>query len=762
MFRRRAFSVFGLFCLFIPSISLSFGQSKSSGPPSVERDEILDPIVNKTTAAINLRPDQAAQFRELLRSHSATLTELKSRLRQQPYLPGLLADLDNEQKSIKGELTRLLDEDQKTKLEAFNLQALPQPPGFITIGLPAREGLGPIPVDSPIAAPQTKARVGRLTDDQRILQLLDRASYGPKPGDVESIKKSGIEAYLEEQLHPDKIDDSVLEHRLEVLPTLHLSPGELYDYYPAGNVAMKRATEKNAPPVYGRPRQVSVELMQQKLVRAVESNRQLQEVMTDFWLNHFNVFLDKQPGPYLLTAYERDVIRPNALGKFQDLLLAVAKSPAMLFYLDNWLSQAPGSGRPRQPSAQPAPSKPKPQPAAQVSSGKIERPEPATMDSSTSKAVQANPATPKPATQAQPKPKPSKPAAAKPGINENYARELMELHTLGVDGGYTQKDVQEVARCFTGWTLEHGYQGDASFVFKPWMHDGGAKTVLGVRIAAGGGFSDGLQVLDILSRHPSTARFVSRELCQRFVSDKPSDQLVDRISRVFLRTGGDIAEVLRAIFASPEFNSPNAFRSKIKSPFELAASALRAVDGETDGAPPIEAWITRAGEPLYRYQFPTGYGEDSSRWVNSGVFLNRLNFMVELANNRIKGTHYDPARFGLLLKNSGVDQRADNPGKGIEALIDTLSASIVHTRLSGESRRALMISFGETDVSGTAAMRGATPSNRDSNKEGPHLALTGTGSHPEVTPRAHNEHSPETRVTQVIELLLGTQEFQRR
>jgi uncharacterized protein (DUF1800 family) len=765
MVKHRAFVLFGLACTLVSPSPASFSQSRNPSPPAVQHDELLDPIVKGTTAALDLRPEQEAEFRNLLHKHSAKLTDLKNHLRDHPYVPKLLADLDTEQKAIKDELSPLLDDGQKERLASFNLQALPAPPGIILISLPARSDVeGPIAEGAAIAAPQSRPRPIRLTDDQKILQLLNRITYGPRPGDIQAVKKLGIDGYLDQQLHPETIDDSAVERRLDVLPTLHFTSAELYDYYPDGNVALKRAGEKNAPPVYGRPRQVSVELMQQKLVRAVESKRQLQEVMTDFWFNHFNVFIDKQPGPYLLTGYERDVIRPNALGKFRDLLLAIAKSPAMLFYLDNWLSQGPDSSRPHQPSAQTSAPKPKsPQaaiaPVPQAVADKMGRPESGTSDhAGLPKTSDADKSAQTPA-----KAKPAKPAAPKQGINENYARELMELHTLGVDGGYTQKDVQEVARCFTGWTLDHGNQGDATFVFRPWMHDNGSKTVLGVQIAAAGGYSDGLRVIDILAHHPSTARFISKELCQRFVSDNPPEQLVDRIARVFLKTDGDIGEVLRAILTSPEFNSPAAFRSKIKAPLELAASALRALDGDTDGTPPIESWISRAGEPLYRYQFPTGFGEDSSRWVNSGVFINRLNFMVELANNRIKGTHYDPARFSPdVAKDAGATKESGYVGMDAGALVDRLSASIIHTTLSTESRRALMVAMSE-GAAGHDNANTARPAATDSHpgRQTRPASTAGPAKAPGLVPVRYDRNAG-VRVSQIIELLLGTAEFQRR
>jgi uncharacterized protein (DUF1800 family) len=342
--------------------------------------------------------------------------------------------------------------------------------------------------------------------------------------------------------------------------------------------------------------------------------------------------------------------------------------------------------------------------------------------------------------QSTPPPKPPAPPARKPGINENYARELMELHTLGVDGGYTQKDVQEVARCFTGWTIDRPNQG-GGFVFRPWMHDDGAKTVLGVTIPAGGGLNDGLRVIEILSRHPSTARFISKKLCQRFVSDEPSPQLVERIAQVFLKTDGDIREVIHAILISSEFNSPAAFRAKVKSPLELAASAIRALDGDTNGAPGLHEWIRRMGEPLYQFTFPTGYGETSEKWVNTGVFFNRINYAVALANNQIPGTSYDPMR--LVSTEAAANQ---------DELTNQLAALIVHTELSADSLRAVRTGLAEQAPATTAATA-ARPA-------------MDSGQRPEMVPaRAPSpiEASLERRrIAQAIGLLMGTAEFQRR
>jgi uncharacterized protein (DUF1800 family) len=340
---------------------------------------------------------------------------------------------------------------------------------------------------------------------------------------------------------------------------------------------------------------VARDLSEGKLLRAVYSNRQLDEVLADFWFNHFNVYLDKGADRYLVTAYERDVIRPRVLGKFKDLLEATAKSPAMLFYLDNWQSVGPD--------------------APQARGKKGAR-----------------------------------------GLNENYGRELLELHTLGVDGGYTQVDVTEAARCFTGWTIFQPQRG-GEFVFNRRVHDDGAKTVLGVKIPAGGGISDGEKVLDIVARHPSTARFISKQLAMRFVADDPPASLVDRMAETFRKTDGDLRAVMKTMLESREFFSEGAYRTKLKSPLEVVASAVRSVNGEVDYAFPLANQVAQLGQPLYRKQEPTGYSNSSQEWLNSGSLLARMNFGLQLADNKIPGVKVDASTGGIALGSPEFQKR---------------------------------------------------------------------------------------------------------
>jgi uncharacterized protein (DUF1800 family) len=368
-----------------------------------------------------------------------------------------------------------------------------------------------------------------------------------------------------------------------------------------------------------RPQRVIEELAMAKITRAVYSERQLQQIMDDFWFNHFNVFAGKGADRWLLTSYERDVIQPHTMGKFRDLLTATAKSPAMLFYLDNFLSADPNAAA-RQ-AAQRA--------ARQWRRGPFGQPWP---------------------------PRSQNPQAKKNvrGLNENYGRELMELHTLGVDGGYTQKDVTEVARCFTGWTIEKPREY-ADFKFDERLHDPNPKIVLGKKIHAGG-MKDAEEVIDLLVHHPSTAKFISTKLARRFVSDTPPASLVDRMAQTFQSTDGDIRAVLKTMIYSPEFWSRAAYRAKIKTPFELVVSTARALGTDLDTPMPLVQWTSRIGEPLYQCQPPTGYSDKAETWVNTGALLNRLNYSLALAGNKVRGSRSDVV--ALLGGDSSGDAHA--------------------------------------------------------------------------------------------------------
>ncbi len=632
--------------------------------------------------------------------------------------------------------------------------------------------------DKKSKSPDSSATTSSMDEDKKIVHALNRFTFGVRPGDVERVRSMGLEQWFDQQLHPDKINDSAVEARLDQYRTLHMSTRELVQNFPPnqvlkaienGKMSMpsdpaKRAVyesrmaayqqrqdnkqEKGAPaanngandaannadqpaggqkdtpaemkldandPPMSNPEQqqrkqredamyadigntaspataksttagnqsdsapamltqqqrredamyadidgpnllgmspddrykailkmspverldlarryrgekglqllegmtpqqretiqaivqpqvvVGGELAEAKLVRAIYSDRQLEEVMADFWFNHFNVFIGKGPDRYMLNAYERDVIRPHALGKFKDLLAATAKSPAMLFYLDNWESVGPNSdlalyGNQRRP----------------VRRGRF---------------VMFPPPRP------QNKNRPS-------GLNENYAREIMELHTLGVDGGYTQKDVTELAKVLTGWSIEQPQLG-GGFHFNERAHEPGAKFILGRRISEHGE-KEGEEMLDVLAHHPSTAKFISRKLAMRFVSDNPPQSLINRMAETFEKKDGDIREVLRTMFHSPEFWAADAYRAKMKTPFEFVVSAERAAGADVQNALPLVDTLNRMGMQLYGMQPPTGYSMKAEAWVNSAALLNRMNFALALGSGKLPGSSLDP------------------------------------------------------------------------------------------------------------------------
>ena len=611
-----------------------------------------------------------------------------------------------------------------------------------------------------------------LNNDQKILHALNRLTFGPRPGDFDQVRKLGLKKWIDIQLHPNRISENpLLESKLDPLDTLRMTPAELARHYPPpqlikamaeGRVpfpsdpeerlmidaAVRRIQQKQgkdagekptlenvglteeqqrtlrrgtpeeklkvfdglldeqkdevleamplgariglfsaAPPDLRRRIQKSAgpqavitqDLTEAKLLRAIYGNRQLEEVLTDFWYNHFNVFLDKGADRFLVTSYERDVIRPHVLGKFKDLLLSTAQSPAMLFYLDNVQSVDPRAAERLQARRR-------------------------------------------------------MPAKNRQGLNENYARELMELHTLGVDGGYTQRDVTEVARCFTGWSIRAPRQG-AGFEFRERLHDNGSKTVLGVKIRAGGGIEDGLRVLDILAHHPSTARFISRKLAIRFVADNPPESLIDKMARTFREKDGDLRAVMETMLNAPEFWSEGAYRSKLKSPLEMVASAVRALDADVDFTFALSQQLVQLGQPLYRKQEPTGYTNAGRDWVNSASLLARMNFSIALAANRIPGVKVDPQRF---------------PG---DAGIEQVAKDLLGTDLSDETRHAIEL--------GLNARNGETAETHSSAPTEPAALDTGKPKRrvfmPGILPP-----QPVPRPLIIAGLTLGSPDFQRR
>jgi len=524
-----------------------------------------------------------------------------------------------------------------------------------------------------LAANAPRSAVPGNPDDKTILHVLNRIGFGARPGDLDRVRQIGLAAYIDQQLHPERVPDAQLAARLSEYETLNKNSREIaQEYYLPAQMARQRAqaARKNSPaPQTGagdasstasgaapenpnaprtpeemqlarKAREPLVELSEQKIIRAAYSDRQLEEVMTDFWFNHFNVFAGKGATQEYLTAYERDVIRTHALGKFRDLLGATAKSPAMLFYLDNWQSIDPNGPHPV--------------------NGQYARP----FGRPVFVGPGVRPGAPFPMPNA-PQGQQAKAQQQRRGLNENYGRELMELHTLGVDGGYTQADVINVARAFTGWTIDQPRQG-GSFRFEPRFHDEGEKLVLGHRIKAGGGENDGGQVLDILAKHPSTAKFISTKLVRRFVSDTPPPALVDRAAARFTETDGDIREVLRTILTSPEFFAADAYRAKVKTPFEFVVSSIRATGSNVTDATALVQNVAQLGEPLYRCQPPTGYADKAEAWVNTGALLNRMNFALALVSGRMRGVEPGDAPVGAALANDISTSTAATLAKATE------------------------------------------------------------------------------------------------
>jgi uncharacterized protein (DUF1800 family) len=601
---------------------------------------------------------------------------------------------------------------------------------------------------------RTAAPASKLTEEQRALHALNRLTLGPRPGDLQKVMDMDVNDWIEQQLHPEEIPDSVLDGKLGQFRTLRMSTRDLVQTFPNNNLVKQAAEGKIPLPADPMKRsiyevQISIlaerqkqdqaardgkvldadtkakmekqnqdavaaqadgilalakekrmeaiiamapddrrlfvtyirgaqrdrllaelppdqreyflamtgpvnviinELQQAKLVRALYSERQLQEVMTDFWFNHFNIYLNKDADQYLVTAYEHDVIRAHALGKFKDLLVATAQSPAMLFYLDNWLSMGPKS------------------PAA----------------------VAANK---------------GKPGQAVPGLNENYGREVMELHALSVNGGYTQHDVTELARVLTGWTIQPVEQG-AAFQFDAKKHEPGDKVVLGQTVPENGQ-NEGMQVLDMLAHHPNTAKFISRKLAMRFVADDPPPALVDRMAQKFLATDGDIREVLRTLFKSPEFWSAKAYRAKVKTPFEFVISSLRATGTDLNNPGPLVGILNKMGMPLYQMVPPTGYSMTASTWMNSEALIDRMNYALDLSNGKVGGTNFDAGRLLALGTLTSRGFPRPNPadsdaGRGQETALLLIENALLNGEVSATTQKAIRRQLDDPQVAAHA------------------------------------------------------------
>jgi uncharacterized protein (DUF1800 family) len=601
----------------------------------------------------------------------------------------------------------------------------------------------------PAAIAHKKDGIARANARARALEALNRLTFGPRPGEVDRVLEIGVDKWMDQQLHPESIEDHGLEARLAPLRTLQMSPRQLAENFPPNAIVREIAEGKESLPrdpkkraIYEaqleryrirqekksadgndasmlpvdaisdenrsgllgllpderipallrltpqeqiaflaglkgtardeffaglapderetamaiqNPQQlVSQELMDGKILRATYSERQLEEVMTDFWFNHFNVFIGKGADRYELPSYERDIIRPHALGKFEDLLVRTAQSPAMLFYLDNWLSVGPDSDF-----------------ALGVRPGQRRR--------------QRFPAAP------------GIPKQRRNGLNENYGRELMELHTLGVNGGYTQKDVTEVAKVFTGWTLKQPRQG-GGFEFDQGRHEPGTKIVLGHKIKENGE-REGYEVLHLLAHHPATARFICNKIAMRFVSDNPPPALVDRMAKVFLKKDGDIREVLQAMLGSPEFWAPEAYRAKVKTPLEFVVSALRATGAEINDATPIARQLQQLGMPLYGAQPPTGYAMKAQAWVNSSALLGRMNFAVRLASGHVRGVQ-------IALPQAPGDHTWD-----AQQVLAWLENSLLEGEVSEQTHETITAQFNDPAISQRKLDDAAVPPN---------------------------------------------------
>ena len=526
-----------------------------------------------------------------------------------------------------------------------------------------------------------------LTERQAAAHLLNRFTFGVRPGDVDELVKIGLEKWFSQQLAAGQKDDE-LNKRLASYDAINLSNAEVVKLFPKNaqilRLAIKdglinkdsvnlsdmkkyRATlaEYMRDKGYRPQAELFRQLVNQKILRAVYSNNQLQEVLTDFWFNHFNVSITKNICAEYIPAYERDVIRPNVNGRFEDLLIATAKSPAMLFFLDNFSSSGTNESTVMTVNDNVR--------SQVLAKARMQMADSNSMRAQALKKVQQN--------------------RKNQGLNENYARELMELHTMGVDGGYTQSDVTQAARVLTGWSVypmdnaygnplrnmiekagveslkKRGFVIDGDFLFAANRHDRREKVVLGQKFATNGGYEEGLELLKMLANHTSTAKFISRKIAIRFVNDNPSETLIEKMAETYNQKGGDISAILISMVSSPEFWSAEAIREKTKSPFELAMSAVRSLDADVSQPFQLNNWISRMGQKMYFYQAPTGFPDKGQYWINTGSLLNRMNFGLALASQRIPGV-----RLNLLALNKNREPESS------ESALDTYGKLILPER----------------------------------------------------------------------------------
>ncbi|HMO61022.1 MAG TPA: DUF1800 domain-containing protein [Ferruginibacter sp.] len=616
-----------------------------------------------------------------------------------------------------------------------------------------------------------------LTKQQAAAHLLDRFAFGATAGEIETVVQTGLEQWFEKQLE-GKAEDNRLDTLLQPYDAINLSNEDVLKKFPRPAKVLKEAIDEgiinkdeidkdNKKSYQGRllvfmqqkGYRPQKELMQQfaaqKIIRAAYSHNQLQQVLTEFWFNHFNVSATKNDCAAYIPAYERESIRPNVSGKFYDLLLATAQSPAMLLYLDNFNSNVSNADQNN-----------KQQQIQQRIDAAIT--ETVNRDTANTKMLQT--------LQQNKKFR---------GLNENYAREIMELHTLGVDGGYTQKDVTEAARILTGWTVypmtsyakssvgtklldkmgpekfeKQGFVHRGDFLFAANRHDTKEKTVLGKTFPAGGGYQEGVQLLQMLAEHPSTAKFISKKLAVRFVSDNPPQSLIDKMAATYSKTGGNIKAVLLSMVSAPEFWSKTALREKTKSPFELAISAVRAVQADITNPAGLHKWIVKMGQDMYRYQAPTGFPDKGQYWINTGSLLNRMKFGLAFATQKIPGIsfnlaalnqHREPESAEAALKtycNLLLPQR--NTASTIQRLTPLVNDPTINQKIETASAKKNTNTNDVMNSEETMSMPAFTGKEKKIKKENNDTVMTQT-----VPP-------DYSMLAQVVGIIIGSPEFQRR
>jgi uncharacterized protein (DUF1800 family) len=546
-----------------------------------------------------------------------------------------------------------------------------------------------------VKAPVAYTQETQATDRDRAIHLLQRATYGPRPADIDAVLSDGSSDWLDRQLHPERIDNAALETLLDGVPVASMSLNELAGQYPPNQVlqsvrqlsqsnSLEESDQRRLRRELGEhsPRRILDGLATTRITNAVYSERQIEEMMTAFWYDHFNVFWGKDATRLLVPGYERNAIRPHVFGKFEDMVLATAQHPAMLFYLDNFQSAAPDSSLQAR--------------ERRDANARRMRRMPAQARAQATQRMEE---------QQQRRPR--------PGLNENYARELLELHTLGVDGGYTQADVIDVARILTGWTFgeqrsrmqmrqtqasyEDGrlvlpdidYEEVYRFRFRPEFHDTGEKTVMGRVFEAGGGHEEGVELIRMLAHHPSTARHIATQLATRFVADKPPLALVEHLAEVFLATSGDLREMTRALFTSDEFYDPAVVGNRVKSPFLLVTSTLRMTYGRTANSRVLMETLRSLGEAPYLAEPPTGYEETSAQWASGGAMLTRMNFATSYVTGELRGVRPDRNRIFGEIRRRGEDS--------VAVLLDALLPGTDTTELMAVIEEELQTTPPESD-----------------------------------------------------------------